>query len=198
MMKQFYKLSVLVLAAVMLAACDAKVAKDDGASAALAAVETKLAEAEAKLAALTTSHVTMMAHDAEIAAVKTWIEVWDSAEVDKLDAVAISDFKRTAPDQNANSLAEEKALILQVHETYPDFDITNDGIAAGPDGTFVQWTVTGSDTARGDQATGNSMRVTGVSRYQFVDGKIASELVIFDTGLALNQFETTEMPHTAE
>ncbi|MGB5510663.1 MAG: hypothetical protein WBM87_03040, partial [Woeseiaceae bacterium] len=110
-MNQFYKLSVLVLAAVMLAACDADVKKDDGA---IAAVEAKLAAAEAKLAALTTSHVAMMSHDAEIAAVKTWIEVWDSAEVDKLDAVALSDFKRTAPDQNANSLAEEKALILQV------------------------------------------------------------------------------------
>ena len=197
MMNQFHKLSVLVQAAVMLAACDAKVAKDDGASAALAAVETKLAAAEAKLAKMTKT-AKMAAHDTEIAAVKTWIEVWDSAEVDKLDTVAISDFKRTAPDQNANSLAEEKALILQVHATYPDFNITNDGIAAGPDGTFVQWTVTGSDTARGDQATGNSMRVTGVSRYQFVDGKIASELVIFDTGLALNQFESTEMPHTAD
>ena len=191
MMKQFYKLSVLVLATVMLAACDAEVKMDDGASAALAAVETKLAEAESKLAK-------MAAHDAEIAAVKTWIEVWDSAEVDKLDAVALSDFKRTAPDQNANSLAEEKALILQVHATYPDFNITNDGIAAGPEGTFVQWTVTGSDTARGEASTGNSMRVTGISRYQFVDGKIASELVIFDTGLAMTQFETDEMPHTSE
>jgi hypothetical protein len=191
MMKQFYKLSVLVLATVMLAACDAEVKMDDGASAALAAVETKLAEAESKLAK-------MAAHDAEIAAVKTWIEVWDSAEVDKLDAVALSDFKRTAPDQNANSLAEEKALILQVHATYPDFNITNDGIAAGPEGTFVQWTVTGSDTARGEASTGNSMRVTGISRYQFVDGKIASELVIFDTGLAMTQFDTDELPHTGE
>jgi hypothetical protein len=198
MMNQFHKLSALALATVMLAACDAEVKMDDGASAALAAVETKLAEAETKLAALTTSHVTMMSHDAEIAAVKTWIEVWDSAEVDKLDAVAMSDFKRTAPDQNANSLAEEKALILKVHETYPDFNITNDGIAAGPEGTFVQWTVTGSDTARGEASTGNSMRVTGISRYQFVDGKIASELVIFDTGLAMTQFETDEMPHTSE
>jgi len=198
MMKQFHKLSVLVLAAVILAACNTEVKKDDGASAALAAVETKLAEAEAKLAALTTSHVTMMAHDAEIAAVRTWIEVWDSAEVDKLDAVAITDFQRTAPDQNADNLAELKAFILQVHETYPDFNITNDGMAAGADGTFVQWTVTGSDTARGEGATGNSLNVTGISRYQFVDGKIARELVVFDTGLAMTQLDTDELPHASE
>ncbi len=175
----------------MLGACD------DGTSAALAAAEAKLAEAETKLAVLTKHHSTMMAHDAEVAAVKTWIEVWDSAEVDRLDAVAISDFNRTAPDQNANSLDELKAFILQVHATYPDFNITNDGMAAGPDGTFVQWTVTGSDTARGAEATGNSLNVTGISRYQFVDGKIARELVIFDTGLAMNQLDTDELPHTA-
>jgi hypothetical protein len=198
MMRKYQTISFLLLTTFVLAACDAEVKKDDGANAALAAVESKLAEAEAKLAALTTSHVTMMSHEAEIAAVKTWVEVWDSAEVDKLDAVAISDFKRTAPDQNADSLAELKAFILQVHETYPDFSITNDGMAAGPDGTFVQWTVTGSDTARGEGATGNSLNLTGISRYQFVDGKIARELVVFDTGLAMTQLDTDELPHAGE
>ncbi|MDH3339264.1 MAG: ester cyclase [Gammaproteobacteria bacterium] len=172
------------LSAFMLAACDVEVEKDDGASEALAAAEAKLAQ--------------MAAYDAEIAAVKTWREVWDSADVDKLDAITHSDFTRTAPDLNANSLDELKAFILQVHETYPDFSITNDGMAAGADGVFMQWTVTGSDTARGEDATGNSMRVTGISRYRFSDGKIASELVIFDTGSALTQLDTTELPHTAE
>lgn len=176
--------TTVLLSAFVLTACDVEVAQDDGASEALAAAEAKLAE--------------MAAYDAHISAVKTWLEVWDSAEVDKLDAVAQSDFKRTAPDQNANSLDELKAFILQVHETYPDFKITNDGVAGGPDGTFVQWTVTGSDTARGEDATGNAMRVTGISRYQFRDGKIANELVIFDTGAVMTQLETTEMPHTAD
>ena len=168
----------------MLGACDVEVAQDDGASEALAAAEAKLAQ--------------MAAYDAEIAAVKTWIEVWDSAEVDRLDAITLSDFKRTAPDLNANSLDELKAFIMQVHETYPDYSITNDGMAAGPDGAFVQWTVTGSDSGPGEDATGNSMRVTGISRYRFSDGKIASELVIFDTGSALTQLETAELPHIAE
>lgn len=172
------------LSAFILAACDAEVKKDDGASQALAAAEAKLAQ--------------LQAYDAQIAAMKTWREVWDSAEVGKLDAVAHSDYTRTAPDLNANSLDELKAFILQVHETYPDFSITNDGMAAGPDGAFLQWTVTGSDTARGEDATGNSMRVTGISSYRFSDGKVASEVVVFDTGSALTQLETAELPHTAE
>ncbi|MDH3351049.1 MAG: ester cyclase [Gammaproteobacteria bacterium] len=174
----------VVVSAWMLAACDVEVQKDEGASEALAAAEAKLAQ--------------MASYDAEIAAVKTWREVWDSAEVDKLDAIANSDYKRTAPDLDADSLDELKAFILQVHATYPDFNITNDGMAAGPDGVFMQWTVTGSDTARGEDSTGNSMNITGISRYRFSDGKISSELVIFDTGSALTQLETSELPHTAE
>jgi hypothetical protein len=62
----------------------------------------------------------------------------------------------------------------------------------------VQWTVTGSDTGHGEDATGNSLRATGISRYWISDGKIAEELVIFDTGAVLTQLETDEMPHTAE
>lgn len=172
------------LSAFMLAACEVKVEKDDDLSEALAAAEAKLAR--------------MATYDAEIAAVKTLREVWDSAEVDKLDAVAHSDYKRTAPDLNASSLDELKAFILQVHKTYPDYNITNDGMAAGPDGVFLQWTVTASDTARGEDATGNSMRVSGISRYQFSDGKIASELVIFDTGSVFTQLGSSELPHAAE
>lgn len=168
----------------MLAACEVEVEKDGGASEALAAAEAKLTQ--------------MATYDAEIAAVKTWIEVWDTAEIDKLDAITHSDYTRMAPDFTAASLDELKAGILQVHASYPDFNITNDGIAGGKDGVFVQWTVTGTDSARGEESTGNTMNVTGISRYKFSDGKIASELVIFDTGLALTQFETTELPHTAE
>ena len=167
-----------------LAACEVKTEVDDGASEALAAAEAKLAQ--------------MASYEAELAAVKTWREVWDSADVDKLDAVAHSDYKRMAPDLNANSLEELKAFILQVHATYPDYSISNDGMAAGEDGVFLQWTVTGSDSGRGEDATGKPFKVTGISRYWFADGKIAKELVIFDTGAVMTQLETDGLPHTSE
>ena len=167
-----------------LAACEVETAKDDGVSEALAAAEAKLAQ--------------MASYEAELAAVKAWREVWDSAEVDKLDAITHSDYKRVAPDLNANSLGELKAFILQVHAAYPDYSISNDGMAAGEDGVFLQWTVTGSDTGRAEGATGNAFEVTGISRYWFVDGKIARELVIFDTGAVFSQIESDELPHTSE
>ncbi len=184
MRKTTLKTATIMMAVLMLAACEVTTDTDEGVSEALAAAEAKLAR--------------MAAYEAELAAVKTWREVWDSAEVDRLDAVAHSDYKRMAPDLNANSLDELKAFIQQVHATYPDFSISNDGMAASEDGVFMQWTVTGSDTARGEDSTGNSMNVTGISRYWFSDGKIAKELVIFDTGLAISQLETEGLPHTSE
>ena len=183
-MKNIERFFLIFLGALMLAACDAGVSKDDGASEALAAAEARLAE--------------IATYDKQIALVNAWIETWGSADVDRIDKIAASDYKRKAPDLNTSSLDELKAFILQVHEAYPDYAITTDGIAAGPDGVFVQWTVTGSDTGRGEGATGNSLRVTGISRYWFSEGKIAKELVIFDTGSVLTQLETDEMPHTAE
>lgn len=183
MKKNLIAAVVFTLPALMLAACDTKVSTDDNASAALAAAEAKLAG--------------MAAYNAQIAAVNTLIEVWDSAEVDKLDAIASSNYERTAPDQNASSLDELKAFIRQVHDAYPDYHITNDGVAAGPDGAFVQWTVTGI-TAGDDATSGSGISATGMSRYRFKDGKIASELVIFDTGAVLTQLDVDELPHTGE
>jgi hypothetical protein len=165
------KVACIAIAAAMLAAC---AAKEDPAVSAMRAAD----ESQRQM----------------LAAVATWVEAWDTGNTDTLDAIAVADFKRTAPDQNANSLEELKALIAQVHKVYPDFNITNDGSAAGPDGGFVQWTVTATDSGS-ENATGNAMNVTGISRYQFKDGKIASETVIFDTGALLKQLSRDEMPH---
>jgi len=123
-----------------------------------------------------------------LATLAAWTEAWDA-----FDALASPDYQRRAPDQNADSLEEFKAFVAQIHTVYPDFNISNDGSAAGPDGGFLQWTVTGTDSGS-EGATGNALKATGISRFQFVDGKIASELVIFDTGTMLNQLDREELP----
>ena len=125
------------------------------------------------------------------------IEAWDSGNTDLLDAIAHTDYKRRAPDQNANSLDELKAFITEIHKVYPDFRISNDGSAAGSDGGFVQWTITGTDEGSED-ATGKALNITGISRYQFADGKIASELVIFDTGAVMTQLERDSLPRAEQ
>jgi hypothetical protein len=108
-----------------------------------------------------------------------------------------SDISRTAPDRSVNNLDDYKAFIAEVHKVYPDFSITNDGSAVGPDGGFVQWTVVGTDSGS-ENASGNKLTTTGITRYEFADGKIVSELVIFDTGAVLSQLEREDLPHGGE
>jgi len=129
-----------------------------------------------------------------LAAIATWVEAWDTGNTDGLDAITAANFQRTAPDQDAEGLDELKVLIGNVHTIYPDFRITNDASAAGPNGGFVQWTATGTDTGS-ENPTGKPINVTGISRYEFVDGKIVSERVVFDTGLLMSQLEREDIPH---
>jgi hypothetical protein len=174
-MKISTSVAIIAIAAALLTAC-APAAKEDPAVTAMRAA----ADSQGKM----------------LAAIATWVEAWDTGKVDGLDAITAPDFRRTAPDQNANGLDELKALIAQVHQIYPDFHITNDASGAGPDGGFVQWTVTGTDSGS-EKPTGKSINVTGISRYQFVDGKIASELVVFDTGALMRQLDREDIPHGA-
>ena len=131
------------------------------------------------------------------AALDAVIVAWDTGNTDSLDAIMSPGVQRTAPDQNANNLDEYKAFIAEVRKVYPDFRISNDGSAVGPNGGFVQWTVTGTDSGTAD-ATGNALNASGISRYEFEDGKIVSEFAVFDTGAVLTQLEREELPRGAE
>ncbi len=168
--------ATITVAVALLAAC-APEAKEDP------AVEAMRAAAEAR---------SQMS-----AALATVITAWDTGNTDTLEAIMSPGLQRTAPDKNVNSLDEYQAMIADIHTVYPDFRITNDGSAVGPDSGFVQWTVTGTDSGVED-ATGNSLKATGISRYQFEDGKIVSELVVFDTGAVLTQLQREELPRVAE
>jgi ketosteroid isomerase-like protein len=175
-MKLSERIAGIAIALTLLSAC-AQEAPDDPAVEAMRAA----AEAESQMSA----------------AINASIMAWDTGNTDALDEVMSSDISRTAPDRSVNSLAEYKAFIAQVHQVYPDFSITNDGSAVGPDGGFVQWTAIGTDSGS-DNPTGNKLTTTGITRYEFADGKIVSEFVIFDTGAVLSQLERKDLPHGGE
>lgn len=175
-MKLLEKVASIAVALALLSACAQEAPEDPAVQAMRAA-----AEAETQMSA----------------AIDAVIMAWDTANTDALDAVMSTDISRTAPDLSANNLDEYKAIIAQVHEIYPDFSITNDGSAVGSGGGFVQWTVVGTDSGSED-ATGNKLTTTGITRYEFADGRIVSELVVFDTGAVLSQLEREDLPHVGE
>jgi hypothetical protein len=175
-MKLLKRVASIILAFTLLSACAQEAPEDPAVEAMRAA-----AEVESQMSA---------AIDASIMA-------WDTGNTDALDAVMSSDISRTAPDRSVNNLDDYKAFIAEVHKVYPDFSITNDGSAVGLDGGFVQWTVVGTDSGS-ENASGNKLTTTGITRYEFADGKIVSELVIFDTGAVLSQLEREDLPHGGE
>lgn len=172
-MKSAERVASLTVAMALLSGCAQEAPEDPAVKAMRAA-----AEAEAQMSA---------AIDASIMA-------WDTGNTDALDAVMAPDISRNAPDRSVDNLADYKAFIAEVHQVYPDFSITNDGSAVGADGGFVQWTAIGTDSGS-DNATGRKLETTGITRYQFADGKIVSELVMFDTGAVLSQLEREDLPH---
>jgi hypothetical protein len=175
-MKMSLNAAAIAVTVALLTACAPPAAKEDPAVAAMRAA----ADSQQQM----------------LAAIATWVDAWDTGNTDGLDAITAAEFQRTAPDQNANGLDELKALIANVHTIYPDFNITNDASAAGPNGGFVQWTATGTDSGS-ENPTGNKINVTGISRYQFVDGKIVSEFVSFDSAALMSQLQREDIPHGA-
>ncbi len=137
------------------------------------------------------------AEDRMQATIDTMIKAWDTGDTDMLDAIVAPGIQRTSPDRNASGLADYKDVIAEVHRVYPDFSISNDGAAVGPDGGFVQWTVSGTDSGT-DGATGNTVTTTGITRYQIEDGKVTRELVVFDTGSVLTQLQREELPRSRQ
>lgn len=185
-MKISLNIATIMLAALFIGACTPESREDPG-----AAAMDSTAMDSAAMDAAAEAEVQMQA------TIDTVIQAWDTGNTDLLDAVAAPDLERTAPDRNTTNLAEYKNLIAEAHRAYPDFSITSDAAAVGPEGGFVQWTVTGTDSG-GDGATGNSMKATGITRYEIENGKIARELVVFDTGAVLNQLQREDMPHVAQ
>jgi steroid delta-isomerase-like uncharacterized protein/uncharacterized protein (TIGR02246 family) len=126
----------------------------------------------------------------------TFIEVWNTREYDKLDSIMTADFRRVAPDQSADGLAAMKEFMAQVHATYPDFQIRIDESAYQEGVGFLLWTATGTNTGEGTAPpTGNSIDVSGISMLRFADGKIAVEVVHYDTATLMEQLGTSAIPH---
>lgn len=130
------------------------------------------------------------------AALNTFIEVLNTKNYDLLDTAMTADFKRQAPDQGADNLAEMKELISQIHTSYPDFRIVIDESAYEGDVGFVHWTVTGTHSGEGSvPATGKSVNISGITMLRFQDGMITDEIVHYDTASLQAQLEVTGIPH---
>lgn len=124
---------------------------------------------------------------------EAYIGIWNSREFDRLDALMSADFKRRAPDQNADGPAEIKAFMANVHDTYANFGITLDASAAAGDTVFVAWTSVSNGLKTNESA--EPVEVSGISLLRFADSKITEEIVHYDTATLNAKLGTAEVPH---
>ena len=123
----------------------------------------------------------------------TFIEVLNTKDYAKLEGVFAPNFRRVAPDQNANGPQEMAEFIRQIHAAYPDFQITV-GESVFADGlSFNQWTATGTTTL--EDGTERAIEVPGVTMVRYADGMITEEWVYFDTAAMMEQLGMAVIPH---
>ena len=124
---------------------------------------------------------------------EAYIGIWNSREFDRIDALMSADFKRRAPDQNADGPAEIKAFMANVHDTYANFGITLDASAAAGDTVFLAWTSVSNGLKTNESA--EPVEVSGISLLRFADSKITEEIVHYDTATLNAKLGTAEVPH---
>lgn len=124
---------------------------------------------------------------------EAYIETWNSKDFDRIDSLMSADFKRSAPDQNADGPAELKAFMGNVHDTYANFGITLDASSSSGNMIFVAWTST-SNGLQGNESE-ETITVSGISMLRFTDGAITEEIVHYDTATLNALLGTTEVPH---
>jgi ketosteroid isomerase-like protein len=124
---------------------------------------------------------------------EAYIAIWNSQEFDQIDELMSADFKRRAPDQNADGQAEIKAFMANVHDTYANFRIDLEATAAADDVVFVHWTSVSNGLKTDEQA--EEIEVAGISMLRHADGKITEEIVHYDTATLNAKLGSTEIPH---
>ena len=133
-------------------------------------------------------------------AAATFIEVGNSHDYDELDRALADDFRRRAPDQNADGRAAMKDFMRQVHTTYPDFRIVVNEDSHQGDVAFLHWTVTGTNTGPGAfPPTGKRITTSGITMLRFAaDGRISEEVAHYDTASLSRQLGLSGVPHAQE
>jgi hypothetical protein len=123
----------------------------------------------------------------------TFIGVLNSRDYKKLNDAFTDNFRRVAPDFNANSRDEMIAGMRKIHEAYPDFKIVVNDASFSKDLGFCQWTVTGTATA--PDGTKSPIKINGATMMRYSGGKIAEEHVFYDTAEFARQTGTSDIPH---
>lgn len=133
---------------------------------------------------------------------KTYAEVWNSGNVDKLDAIVSADFVRhVSPTSNtgATDLDSLKKVITNFRKMYPDFNVTLDEGVYTTSKVALRWTFAGTHSGAMNPAlAGKKVKLSGMSFIHIANGKMTEEWVAADNMDIMMQLRFKVVPPESE
>ena len=128
-----------------------------------------------------------------------YVEVWNSGNIDELDAVMRPDFVRHARSTSADGLENIKKLITGSRTAFPDLHLVLTDEIFTENRFSAHFSFTATNTGPGQfPPTGKSVEVWGVVIAHFADGKLTEEWVGYDNQSLLEQLGFTLAPPSQE
>ena len=127
--------------------------------------------------------------------VNKYVEVWNGANVDELDAVLDSNFVRHAESTSSEGLDNLKKLITGTRTAFPDLNLVLNDRIYSENRFAAHFSFTATNTGPGQMPpTGKSVKVWGVVIVHFADGKATEEWVGYDNQSFMEQLGFTMTP----
>jgi steroid delta-isomerase-like uncharacterized protein len=116
---------------------------------------------------------------------RQFIQAWNAGRLHVVDELAADNLtvSYTHFPEPFHGPEEFKEMLSQTHRYFPDLTIEIDEVVADGDQAVVHWRYRGTfqeGEMFGVEASGQSVEVTGMTRYQVADGKIQQEHGIVD------------------
>jgi predicted ester cyclase len=107
---------------------------------------------------------------------------YNDGNIEGLDVGLAPNVQRHSPGgYNAEGLPAFKKFVTDLRASYPDMKVVLDKSYFMKDMSIHLWTFTGTNTGPGAVApTGKAVKLSGMTRLMYQDGKIVDELVYFD------------------
>ena len=128
-------------------------------------------------------------------------EILNKKNLDGIEPVITGDSFFRAPNMpEARGCEETRQAVLAVHTAFPDICYAIEDMIAEGDRVVARWSVTGTQKGEwmGIKPTGKALSISGVSIFRILEGKIAEQLVQFDSLGAIKQLSPPPSPHRSE
>ena len=123
-------------------------------------------------------------------------EVLNKGNFDVVDEIVHPNYVYRSPDEELHGTEALKAFLAGYRAAFPDLRMAIDELVVADDKAVIFFTLTGTHEGQlmGIPPTGKEMRVHGVVRSRFEDGKIVEEWEVLDQLAMLTQLGVVSLP----